>query len=99
MVQNPHLKGRIMNTATTKATAIATVTIAIIAFTSASSAFALPYPGEPGASPTALQTDAPCGVATTSGDRLLRRIGTQFVRGDDLTGAGVPAPAWVTEAQ
>lgn len=87
-----------MNTATIKTATIATVTVAIITFTSASSAFALPDPGEPGASPTALQTDAPCGV-TTSGDRLLRRIGTQFVRGDDLTGAGVPAPAWVTEAQ
>ncbi len=87
-----------MNTATIKATAIATVTIAVIAFTSASSAFAVPYPGEPDASPTVLTTDAPCGVATTSGDRLLRRIGTQFVRGDNLTGAGVHAPAWVTAA-
>ena len=27
----------------------------------------------------------------------LERIGTQFVRCDDLTGAGVPAPAWIPE--
>jgi len=27
----------------------------------------------------------------------LRRIGTQLVRCDNLTGAGVPAPVWVPE--
>jgi hypothetical protein len=26
----------------------------------------------------------------------LRRVGTQFVRCDNLTGNGVPAPAWVS---
>ena len=26
----------------------------------------------------------------------LQRVGTEFVRGDDLTGNGVPAPSWVT---
>ena len=26
----------------------------------------------------------------------LQRVGTEFVRGDDLTGNGVPAPHWVT---
>lgn len=29
----------------------------------------------------------------------LTRIGTQFVRCDDLTGAGVPAPFWIPEQQ
>ena len=27
--------------------------------------------------------------------RPLERVGTQFVRGDDLTGNGVPAPLWI----
>jgi hypothetical protein len=27
----------------------------------------------------------------------LARVGTQFVKCDDLTGNGVPAPAWVPE--
>ena len=27
----------------------------------------------------------------------LERVGTQFVRCNELTGAGVPAPAWVPE--
>ena len=29
----------------------------------------------------------------------LTRIGIQFVRCDNLTGAGAPAPAWVPESQ
>jgi len=29
--------------------------------------------------------------------RPLERVGTQFVRGDDLTGNGVTAPLWVAE--
>lgn len=28
---------------------------------------------------------------------LLERVGAQYVRCDDLTGNGVPAPAWVPE--
>ncbi|GAA2015670.1 hypothetical protein [Microbacterium ulmi] len=27
----------------------------------------------------------------------MERIGTQYVRCDDLTGAGVPAPSWIHE--
>lgn len=27
----------------------------------------------------------------------LTRVGTQFTRCDDLTGAGVPAPSWIPE--
>jgi hypothetical protein len=30
-------------------------------------------------------------------DCPLQRIGTQFVRCDNLTGAGVPAPSWIPE--
>jgi len=29
--------------------------------------------------------------------RVLARVGTQYVVGDDLTGNGVPAPAWIRE--
>jgi hypothetical protein len=29
--------------------------------------------------------------------RSLARLGTQYVVGDDLTGNGVPAPAWIRE--
>ena len=29
--------------------------------------------------------------------RSLERVGTQFVRGDDLTGNGVKAPLWIPE--
>ncbi len=93
------MKGKVMNTAITKAAAIATLTIALIASTNVSSAFALPDPGEPGSPGAVHQTNAPDSVATTLGVKLLERIGTQFVRGDNLTGAGVPAPDWVPEAQ
>lgn len=33
----------------------------------------------------------------SSGHCPLTRVGTQFVRCDNLTGAGVPAPSWVPE--
>lgn len=87
-----------MNIATTKATAVIAVTIALVTAMNVSSASAFPDPGEPGAPGPGHQTSAPHRVATTSGVRLLERIGTEFVRGDDLTGAGVSAPSWVPEA-
>jgi hypothetical protein len=34
---------------------------------------------------------------TSPGSCPLQRIGTQFVRCDNLTGAGVPAPEWIPE--
>lgn len=40
---------------------------------------------------------APAVQSPQLGERPLERIGDQFVRGDDLTGAGVPAPAWIPE--
>ncbi len=99
MFQNPSLKGRNMKIASTRSSAIAVVAIALMASTNVSSAFAIPDPGETRAPTTIHQADAPCGVAIDSGVRRLERIGTQFVRGDNLTGAGVPAPGWVPEAQ
>ena len=36
-------------------------------------------------------------VGTSPTHCLLERVGSQFVRCDDLTGNGVPAPAWVPE--
>ncbi|WP_157962477.1 hypothetical protein [Homoserinimonas sp. OAct 916] len=88
-----------MNFSTARAAAIATLTIALVAATSVSAAFAFPDPGEPGSPGAVRQTAAPHNVASTSGVGLLERIGTEFVRGDDLTGAGVPAPHWVPEDQ
>jgi hypothetical protein len=44
------------------------------------------------ASPT-LEQPSP----TSPGSCPLQRIGTQFVRCDNLTGAGVPAPQWIPE--
>ena len=50
-------------------------------------AFASQDPGTPGG-PT----------APSSSNCPLTRIGTQFVRCDNLTGNGVPAPSWVPES-
>ena len=35
------------------------------------------------------------GSLTTQLSTQLSRVGTQLVRGDELTGAGVPAPSWI----
>jgi hypothetical protein len=52
-----------------------------------------------GAGPAAARQDA--GPVTTrvghDGECLLQRVGTQYVRCDNHTGNGVPAPAWVPE--
>ena len=37
--------------------------------------------------------------ALGSGNCPLDRVGTQYVRCDNLTGAGVPAPSWVPELE
>jgi hypothetical protein len=36
-------------------------------------------------------------IETSTVQCLLERVGAQYVRCDDLTGNGVPAPAWVPE--
>ncbi|WP_404352357.1 hypothetical protein LG324_05410 [Phycicoccus jejuensis] len=52
-----------------------------------------------GGGPAAARQDA--GPATAragdGGECLLQRVDTQYVRCDDNTGNGVPAPAWVPE--
>ena len=52
-----------------------------------------------GAGPAAARQDPGSAAAPVSrpGGCLLERIGTQYVRCDDNTGNGVPAPAWVPE--
>lgn len=35
---------------------------------------------------------------STSTSCTLERVGTQFVKCDDLTGNGVPAPGWIPES-
>lgn len=39
----------------------------------------------------------PVSISLHAGQCPLTRVHTQFVRCDDLTGAGVPAPAWIPE--
>jgi len=55
-----------------------------------------------GAGPAAARQDAGptvthVGHVGHAGQCLLERVGTQYVRCDDNTGNGVPAPAWVRE--
>jgi hypothetical protein len=51
--------------------------------------------GSGGQSPSRTADDAP----TTYVDCPLERIGTQLVRCDNLTGAGVEAPSWIPEQE
>lgn len=76
---------RITTTLTTSA--LVATAAALLATLAATPASARPEPA-----PT------PAVVLTADGDRcLLERVGTQFVRCDDLTGAGVPAPSHIPE--
>jgi len=47
--------------------------------------------------PGSASTPTTSSSTTDEGRCALRRIGTQFVRCDNLTGNGVAAPAWVLE--
>ena len=67
------------------ATAFATI---LVVATGTAPAVAGQDPGPPRTYPPSAQNSSHC---------PLERIGTQFVRCDSLTGAGVPAPAWVPE--
>ena len=53
------------------------------------------------AQPAAARQDpgqpTPSTGSSRSGQCQLQRVGTEFVRCDDLTGNGVPAPGWVDE--
>jgi hypothetical protein len=66
--------------------AAAAAATTIIAGLAAIPATARPDPGPP--VPDRFSSDDSC---------LLSRVGTQYVKCDNLTGAGVPAPAWVPE--
>jgi hypothetical protein len=52
-----------------------------------------------GPAPAAARQDPgpPAVTAGHDGGCSLRRVGTQFVRCDDNTGNGVPAPGWIAE--
>lgn len=50
-------------------------------------------PGDPSTPNTTSSTTTP----VNEGRCALRRVGTQYVRCDNLTGNGVAAPAWVLE--
>jgi hypothetical protein len=66
-------------------TAFATI---LVAATGTGSAVAAPDPGPVRTYPASAQSSADC---------PLERVGTQLVRCDNLTGAGVPATEWVPE--
>lgn len=71
------------------------VTVSALAAILISSAAAVPAVArqDPGGPPT-----SPSTVVQNPWNCPLTRIGTQFVRCDYLTGAGVPAPPWVPES-
>ena len=46
---------------------------------------------------TARQDSGATASRISQAHRSLARVGTQYVAGDDLTGNGVPAPAWIPE--
>ncbi|GAA2024009.1 hypothetical protein GCM10009819_03580 [Agromyces tropicus] len=82
-----------MRITTTAITTSALVASAAALLTAIAAAPAVARP-EPGPEP------APAVVAVERADApvcLLERIDAQFVRCDDLTGAGVPAPSWIPE--
>ncbi|MEU1973265.1 hypothetical protein ABZ477_16555 [Microbacterium sp. NPDC019599] len=58
----------------------------LVSLSAAPAAFARPEP-QPPSIPVSVYGPYPA----------LERIGTQFVRGDNLTGAGVSAPEWIPE--
>jgi hypothetical protein len=70
---------------------VAALTAVLLAGAGVASASAVQDPGTPTSTTPAvsLQDSRHC---------ALTRIGTQFVRCDDLTGAGVAAPSWVPES-
>jgi hypothetical protein len=82
-----------MNTTTSTATtpirrmAAATATAMLLLGCGALSASASQDPGTPLGAP----------AASSSQRCPLERVGTQYVRCDDLTGNGVPAPTWLPE--
>jgi hypothetical protein len=50
------------------------------------------------AGPAAARQDAGPGAPRINQEhRVLARVGTQLVVGDDLTGNGVPAPSWIPQ--
>ncbi|WP_136708909.1 hypothetical protein [Agromyces sp. H66] len=57
-----------------------------------------PVPPLPSPVPSEVTSAEPTGADSGHRDTRLEpieRVGRQFVRGDSLTGAGVPAPEWV----
>jgi hypothetical protein len=79
-------KGTIMKTIRI----ISAGTLAVVVVLAANaSAYGIPYEGEDPAVAASHDVFGP------EWRRPLSRIGTQFVRGDNLTGAALPAPAWV----
>lgn len=72
---------------------------ALLIGAAATPAAARPWPGVPVSTNSTHSARATCpGARATLGDNRrcpLRRVGTQFVRGDDLTSAGRVAQVWI----
>jgi hypothetical protein len=70
--------------------------VVLLVWAAAGPAAARPWPEDPSpASTTATRDRAPGAEARTPAALPLSRVGAQFVRGDNLTGAGVAAPDWI----
>lgn len=69
-----------------------TVASVLVVAATLTTAVAGPASARPEAPPAAPAVPSP-----HLGECPLERIGDQFVRCDDLTGAGVPAPDWIPE--
>jgi hypothetical protein len=67
--------------------AVVVASTGLVAIGTAGTASARPEPAPPAA------------VVSDPGLCPLTRVGDQFTRCDDLTGAGVPAPAWIPEQE
>lgn len=84
------VKGNIMNISTANSARTALAIAAILAGAAA--------PASAGQDPGPARSSAWTASEYSSGHCPLTRVGTQFVRCDNLTGAGVPAPPWVPES-
>ena len=81
----------------TRALTAAVGVAALLIGSAATPAAARPWPDD-SAQPHGVVVNSPDAPATATRVALpLRRVGAHLVRGDNLTGAGVPAPAWITE--
>ena len=92
------MNGRTARRTRARAGGAALLLVAAAATAAAAPAAARPWPDDPAPRVRVGPADDRLDPAGASGRSApLRRVGTQFVRGDLLTGAGVAAPSWIPE--